>query len=100
MFKHIVMWKLREQADGAAKERDALAIKARLEGLKATLPEISHIEVGINACDSAVAYDVVLYSEFEDLDALERYRVHPDHKEAAAFVSSVTSDRAVADYPC
>ena len=100
MFKHIVMWKLKEQGDEAAKERDALAIKARLEGLKATIEEISHIEVGINACESPASYDVVLYSDFADLDALDRYRVHPDHKEAAAFVVSLTSDRAVVDYPC
>ena len=100
MFKHIVMWKLKEQGDKAAKERDALAIKSRLEGLKATIEEISHIEVGINACESAASYDVVLYSDFADLDALDRYRVHPDHKEAAAFVASVTSDRAVVDYAC
>ncbi len=100
MFKHIVMWKLREQGDEAAKERNALAIKSRLEALKATIEGIKHIEVGINACQDAAAYDVVLYSEFEDLDGLERYRVHPDHKEAAAFVVSVTSDRAVVDYPC
>ena len=41
MFKHIVMWKLRDQGDEAAKERDALAIKSRLEGLKATIEEMT-----------------------------------------------------------
>ena len=34
-----------------------------------------------------------------DTDALERYQVHPAHQEAAAFVRSVVTERAVVDYP-
>ena len=43
-------------------------------------------------------WDLALVSEHEDNAALEAYQVHPLHKEAAAFIASVVSDRAVVDY--
>jgi hypothetical protein len=43
-------------------------------------------------------WHVALISEHDDNAALEAYQSHPAHLEAAAFVSSVISDRAVVDY--
>jgi len=34
MVKHVVMWKLKDFAEGAAKKENALKIKASLEGLQ------------------------------------------------------------------
>ena len=34
MIKHIVMWKLKEEAEGHSKEENAKLIKNMLEGLK------------------------------------------------------------------
>ncbi|WP_202077492.1 Dabb family protein [Caldalkalibacillus salinus] len=98
MIKHIVMWKLKETAEGATKAENAYKIKTLLEGLKDKIEVIQSIEVGINIEPSETAYDVVLYSEFEDEQGLEAYQIHPDHQEAGSFVKKVVTERVVVDY--
>lgn len=98
MLKHIVMWKLKEQAEGNTNIKNALLMKEMLETLKNSIPEIGLIEVGLNVNSSAVAYDVVLYSEFKDEEAFEIYLDHPEHLKVAEFVGKVYDDRVVVDY--
>lgn len=98
MLKHIVMWKLKEFAEGKSKMENAKEIKAGLEKLKGKINEIEIIEVGININESVQSYDVVLYSEFKDEDALEKYQKHPEHVKVGEFISKVREDRVVADY--
>ena len=98
MVKHIVVWKLKETAEGGAAAENAQKIKTLLEDLQTTIPEIREIEVGLNYNPTDAAYDVVLYSVFDDKAALDRYQAHPAHQAAASFVRHVTSARVVADY--
>lgn len=100
MVKHIVMWKLKEFAAGRQKTDNMHVLKDKLEGLKRVIPEIQTIELGLNFNSSDQAYDVVLYSEFENREALETYQKHPAHQQVAEFVSQVRSDRKVVDYEC
>jgi hypothetical protein len=96
MVKHIVMYKLKPFAEGADKKANAIQMKKKLENLQSVIPGSFKIEVGINY--NPGGYDVVLYSEFNDHDALETYLLHPDHLRVKEFIHSVMSDRAVADY--
>lgn len=98
MLKHIVMWKLKEFAEGKNKMGNAKEIKSRLENLKGKINEIEVIEVGININNSVQSYDIVLYAEFKDEDALERYQKHPEHVKVGEFIGNVREDRVVADY--
>lgn len=98
MIKHIVMWKLKDFAEGKNKIENAKEIKVMLENLKDKIEEIEFIEVGININPSEQAYDVVLYSEFKDEDALETYQRHPEHVKVGEFIGRVREERAVADY--
>ena len=98
MIKHIVMWRLNEEAGGATKEDNARALKARLEALPAVIPEIRRLEVGLNVKDSERAMDVVLYSEFDSLETLAAYSGHPAHHEVVAFVRELVSETRVVDY--
>lgn len=98
MLKHIVMWKLKDNAEGKSKVKNSLLMKEMLETLKSTIPEIEIIEVGINVNPTAVAYDVVLYSEFRDAEAFKIYQDHPEHLKVAEFVSKINEDRVVVDY--
>ncbi|MDK2834550.1 MAG: hypothetical protein PWP63_1637 [Methanolobus sp.] len=66
MLKHIVMWKLKETAEGKNKLENVLLMKRMLESLPGRIPEIEFLEVGVNVNHSDAAYDVVLYSEFRD----------------------------------
>ncbi len=98
MIKHIVLWKLKDHADGADKNQNAQKMKTALEALKSKIPQIRHIEVGINFVPSDAAYDVALYSEFASAQDLEIYQKHPEHLKVADFVAKVREQRAVVDY--
>jgi hypothetical protein len=98
MIKHIVLWKLKESAEGATREQNAARMKRELEALKMKIPQIRHVEVGINIMPSDAAYDIALYSEFSNEHDLNSYQKHPEHVKAAEFVNKVRESRVVVDY--
>jgi hypothetical protein len=98
MIKHMVMWKLKDFAEGAKKSENAQNIKVQLEGLKNKIKEVRSMEVGININDSADSYDVALYSEFASLEDLKKYQNHPEHAKVGDFIIKRRLDRKVADY--
>ncbi len=98
MIKHIVLWKLKPNAEGRSREQNAAAMKRELEALKTKIPQIRHLEVGINMIPSEAAYDIALYSSFESEQDLNVYQKHPDHVKIADFVGKVRESRVVVDY--
>ena len=98
MIKHVVMWRLKEFANGVNKEENTRKLKSHLESLKSKIKEIKRIEVGINITISEAASDVVLYSEFDSMGDLEAYQRHPEHTKIVAFVNEVRLERRVVDY--
>ncbi|QLC50081.1 Dabb family protein [Methanolobus zinderi] len=98
MLKHIVMWKLKASAEGRTKQENAKLMKEKLENLQEMISEIEIIEVGININQSDAAFDVTLYSEFRDEEALVSYQKHPEHVKVADFVGKIVNERAVVDY--
>lgn len=98
MLKHIVMWKLKEFAEGNAKSENANIIKRDLENLKDKINQLKFIEVGIDINKSAQAYDIVLYSEFENTEDLNIYQNHPEHLKIAKFIGNAKEERVVVDY--
>jgi hypothetical protein len=98
MIKHVVMWKLKDFAEDADRARNAVRIKIELEALKQSIPQIFHLEVGINFLDSPAAYDLVLFSVFKNEKDLEQYQNHPDHLAVAEFIGKVRESRVVVDY--
>jgi hypothetical protein len=99
MIRHIVMWKLKDEAEGASKEKNAEKLKLILEGLKTSIEEIKNVEVGIQINgDDDQALDVVLICDFEnDLD-FKMYTRNPAHKKASKFINSVIEKRVFVDY--
>lgn len=85
MLKHIVMWKLKEFAEGKTKAENALIMKESLERLVGIVPEIISLQVGINEKESDMAYDAVLISTFANAEALARYKVHPEHVKVSNY---------------
>lgn len=96
MIKHIVFWKLKEQADGRSKAENAQLIKEKLEALRGQVDGLINIEVGINFVDGN--YDVALYSELATKDDLDVYQNHPKHQAVLPFVRAVVEDRKAVDY--
>lgn len=102
MIRHVVMWKLKDEAEGASKEKNAEKMKLILEGLKRTIDEIKNVEVGINITEGdeemGSPHDVVLISDFEtDLD-YTMYTRNANHKKAVKFINSVVEERHFVDY--
>lgn len=98
MINHVVVWKLKEHAEGASREENARRIKEALEGLKGKIKHIRRLEVGINSGSDQSAWDVVLLSEFSSRSDFETYANHPPHKHADAFIQKAMEHRAVVDY--
>ena len=98
MIKHVVMWKLKDFAEGADKARNAKRLKIELQALKNTIPQIVQLEVGINVLASDAAYDVVLFSAFKNEQDLDLYQNHPNHLAVADFAGKVRESRVVVDY--
>lgn len=97
-IRHIVLWKLAAD-DADTRALHAEQIEERLLALRAEIPEILHLEVGRNVAYPHTNWDIVLVSEFADVEALERYQVHPVHQEAGVFIRSLVAERAGIDFP-
>lgn len=100
MVKHIVFWKLKEEANGMNKEANAAAIKQKLEDLNGKIEGCLKLEVGFDFLHSPESADVVLYSEFESKEALDFYANHPLHKAVMPFIAEARSERRVIDIEC
>ena len=92
MITHVVMFKVKDPVAELTAE-----IKARLMALPPKIEQIKHYEVGINIVESARAYDLVLISKFDDLEALRAYQVHPAHMQDLQFIGANTSSSSAAD---
>ena len=98
MLKHIVMWKLKAEAEGRDAAGNAQEMKRQLESLKARIPEILELEVGLPLKPLEGNPDLVLVSLFRDEAALEVYQKHPDHQKVVEFVKKIFAERRVVDY--
>ena len=98
MIKHIVMWKLKEQAEGADKASNARKMKTLLDACAGIVPGILKLEVALAQPGLEATYDVVMYSEFADKAALDAYQDHPQHVAAKPFIGAIREARQCVDY--
>ena len=94
MITHIVLFKFK--SDTTATQVQQLA-----EGLGAlphTIEEIREFRFGTDVLRSERSYDLGLVSSFDDLEALQRYQVHPDHQKVVALVKVIASSVVAVDF--
>ncbi len=99
MIKHIVVFKLKDSANGKSKVKNAEELKIRLLGLKDSIKEIIEIEVGIKS-DKApdTNYDIFLTTKFNGFYELDIYRVHPEHLKVVEFIGEISTERVAIDF--
>lgn len=68
----------------------ALYESGKIDGLR-------RMEIGSDVSGTEMSFDMVLLTEFDSLEHLHNYKVHPDHAAISAFVKTVRSERAVVD---
>ncbi len=95
MLNHVVMWNVKNVAD---KEQVLKESKRLLIALKDKIPSIEKLEVGINVKTEGTVRDIVLFSSFKDLEALNQYRVHPSHVAVKGYFSDNLCDYVACDY--
>lgn len=98
MVKHIVMWKLKDHAEGAGKAANAAKMKRLLDGCANLVPGTLEFEVAVAEPGLEATYDVVLYSAFTDRAALAAYQEHPEHVALKPFIGAVRFERQCMDY--
>ena len=98
MIKHIVMWKFKESAEGKTREENMTFVKDSLYALVGVIDEIKKMEIGFDVTHSDMSMDMVLLTEFESVEAMRTYAVHPEHVKVSAYVRKVIESRTVIDY--
>ena len=92
MIRHVIMWKFRE-GEGENMHRFLNGLKA-LDGV---IPEIRRMEVGVNVLEKN-NYDACLIADFDDLEALERYKKDPRHVAVSTLCKSIREVRGAVDF--
>ena len=98
MLKHIVMWKLKEHAEGADRATNAAKMKSMLDACATLGPGIVKFEAALAQPGLEATYDVILYSEFTSRQALADYAAHPTHQAIIPFIGAVREERQCMDY--
>ena len=95
MVKQIILWTLKEEHNTEKIKND---IKVNLENLIGKIPALVEISVQTESLPTSNA-DVMLYSVFENEDALKTYATHPEHVYVAdTFVRPFTETRLCLDF--
>ena len=98
MVKHVILWKLKDEVTGAAKEKVLREMKENLEALVGKVPGLVSLEIVTKPLASSNA-DVMLDSVLENEGALAGYQSHPDHVAVAnTYVRPFTEVRLCMDY--
>jgi hypothetical protein len=96
MIRHIVLFKLNPFVAETEKLTKLQEIKIGLERLPTLIPEIKLLSVGINT-NPAEQYDLSLLTEFNSIEDLHAYAVHPDHVAVGKIIREVLEARACVD---
>lgn len=97
MIQHLVMWKFAEEAEGLTKAENMAWVKEHLTALIPIIPEIKKMEIGADIGGTDMSYDMVLIMEFESMEALHTYKVHPEHQKISQYVKKIRIARATVD---
>ncbi len=94
MLKHVVFIQFKPDAA----EADIAAVEKGLGGLPAVIPEIRHYDFGRDILRTERSCDFALVSAFDDLEAMRRYQVHPDHQAVLEKIKKVAAAIYAVDY--
>ena len=99
MIKHIVMFKMLETAIGRTMEENIADACERLSHFKEEIPTRAAFQYGVNRPEAAADNcELALVCDFEDMDALKEYKVHPTHVAFGKYIHTVMETRVCIDY--
>ena len=99
MIKHIVMFKLSDNAAEKTKKENLDIALDMLKNFKDMIPVIKDFKAVSNSADAPNSnYDLALICDFENIDDLNAYQTHPEHLKFGNFITQVRESRACIDY--
>ena len=98
MIRHIVMWNLLDQAEGADKASNLAKAKALLLSCAQVVPGIQTFEVATATAGMDCTNDLVLHMLVDDAQVLAAYQNHPQHVAIKPFMKAVVKERRCMDY--
>jgi hypothetical protein len=93
MIRHVVLCKFRPSVSEEQRQNAVDTLRA----LGQSIPEVREWSMGRQALPSSTAYDLALVSGFENVEALETYRNHPNHIRTKNLLTEI-ADLVVVDY--
>ena len=97
-LRHIVMWTLKEEAEGHSRHENMLKARDLLLQFASLTPDIELFEVGIRTDGLDCTSDLILNSVFKDEASLKAYQNHPDHVAVKPFMKAVVQQRSCMDF--
>jgi hypothetical protein len=94
MLKHVVFMKFKP----AVTASDIEELKQGLGGLPAVIPEIREFVFGNDILRTERSWDFALVSAFDNVEAMNRYQVHPDHQVVVQKVRAMCDSIVVVDF--
>jgi hypothetical protein len=73
-------------------------VSQKLNALVEKIDVLKSMEVGIDINRGERAFDLSLYSTFENKGDLKTYAKHPEHLKVLAFIKKVIQETKVVDY--
>ena len=98
MIRHIVMFQFKDEAEGRSKQENIQITKNMLDALPEKISWIRSSQTAINSSNADPNnHDLLLISDFDSFEDLQKYIVHPDHKAVGAFMRPVRLNRTCID---
>lgn len=99
MIRHVVMFEFLEKLEGKSAIENAVIAKEMLLSLREKIDFIRRMEVGINDKEADHSnYTLCLTCDFDSIEDLNRYAVHPEHLKVGAFIKKIKIGRTCVDY--
>ena len=99
MVKHVVFFRLHDEAEGHTKLENALIIRDGLLALKDKINVLVEETVGINIPNAKnTDNDICLVCTFNSWEDLDTYATHPEHVKVAQYIGKCKSARSAVDY--
>jgi hypothetical protein len=94
MITHVVLFKFKPETTAAEVQH----LAESLGELPQIIDEIREFRFGTDVIRSERSYDLGLISSFDDLAALQRYQLHPEHQKVLTLVKAIVSNVVAVDF--
>ncbi len=93
------MWKFKHFENENAKKETIEKLNVLFNALPSVISEIKNLDLSINSAKAPIDnFDMALTIDFESMEDMYAYKIHPEHVKVAEYLKSVRESRAAIDY--